>query len=137
MVDVGAPDLARFPRFANAMDAALVADLEPGDAIYIPSLWWHDVSAHGPLNVLVNYWWGQQAAASPFAALIHALHAIRDMPPGEREAVRGWFDHYVFGPDASAAADHLPFAARGVLGAPSPERSDMIRGYLRRALDRF
>lgn len=137
MVDVESPDLALHPRFAAAMATMQVAELEPGDAIFVPSLWWHDVKASGPLNVLVNYWWGQRADASPFAALIHALLAVRDLPPAERAAVRSWFDHYVFGEDAVAAADHLPVAMRGILGAPSPERDAMIRGYLMRALSRI
>lgn len=136
MVDLQSPDLERFPRFAEALAAMQVAELEPGDAIFVPSLWWHDVSASGPLNVLVNYWWGQQASASPFPALIHALLAVRDLPPGEREAVRGWFDHYVFGEGAAQAGDHLPKGARGVLDTPSATRSERIRGYLMRALGR-
>lgn len=136
MVDLESPDLDRYPRFATAMAAMQVADLGPGDAIFVPSLWWHDVKASGPLNLLVNFWWGQQSTASPFGALIHALAAVRDMPKGERDAVRGWFDHYVFGDDAEHAADHLPEAARGVLGAPSAERTERIRAYLMRALGR-
>lgn len=136
MVDVEQPDLDRYPRFAAAMTTMQVAELEPGDAIFIPSLWWHDVKATGALNVLVNYWWGQRAAASPFPALIHAVLAVRDLPAGERAAVRDWFDQYVFGAGAADAAAHLPPAARGVLGPPSPERSELVRGYLRRALDR-
>src|SRR3546814_2525666 len=58
MVDLAAPDLTRYPRFAEALAHAMTAELEPGDAIYIPGLWWHDVQAAGPFNVLVNYWWG-------------------------------------------------------------------------------
>lgn len=57
MVDFAAPDFARFPRFRDALAAAQVADLGPGDAIYIPSLWWHHVRSIGILNILVNYWW--------------------------------------------------------------------------------
>ena len=30
-------------------------DLEPGDAIFIPSLWWHCVEAYAPVNILVNF----------------------------------------------------------------------------------
>lgn len=136
MVDLEAPDLGRYPRFADALETLVVAELEPGDALFVPSLWWHDVRANGPFNVLVNYWWGQQRATSPFAALMHAVLAVRDLPPPERDAMRTWFDHYVFGGEAAAAADHLPVQARGVLGPPSPERDRFIRGFLGRALDR-
>lgn len=134
MVDLEAPDLDRYPRFAQAMESMLVAELEPGDALFIPAYWWHDVKAGGPLNVLVNYWWGQ-AEVSPFGALMHAVLAVRDLPPAERAAVRSWFDHYVFDEGAAHVADHLPAHARGVLGAPSPERTRSIRGYLMRLLD--
>ncbi len=137
LVDLEAPDLERYPRFAEARAQMQVTVLEPGDAIFIPSMWWHDVKALGRFNVLVNYWWGQAGAASPFPALIHAILAIRDLPEGERAAVRGWFDQYVFGDDVRAAAAHLPEAMHGVLGTPSPERTDAIRGYLARTLERL
>lgn len=135
LVDLEAPDLDRYPRFAKALDAMMVADLEPGDAVFIPSLWWHDVRASGALNILANYWWNDPGGASAFGALTHALLAIRDLPRGEREAMRVWFDHYVFDDDAPRAADHLPVHARGVLGPPSPERSRQIRAFLHRMLD--
>ncbi|MEG3082064.1 cupin-like domain-containing protein [Sphingomonas sp. PB2P12] len=137
LVDLEAPDLDRYPRFAEARAQMQVTVLEPGDAIFIPSMWWHDVKALGRFNVLVNYWWGQAGAASPFPALIHAILAIRDLPDGERTAVRGWFEQYVFDDDAQKAAVHLPEEMRGVLGSPSPERTAAVRGYLARALDRL
>jgi hypothetical protein len=136
MVDLEAPDLERYPRFAEALAAMTVAELEPGDALFVPSLWWHEVRATGPLNVLVNYWWGQPGAASPFPALVHAIMAVRDLPPGERAAMRDWFDHYVFGEEAARAADHLPRQARGVLDPATPERDAVVREYLVRALGR-
>lgn len=136
MVDIEAPDLARFPRFRDAVAAMQVAELEPGDAIFVPSLWWHEVRATGPLNVLVNYWWGQADQGSPFPALVHAILSIRDLPPGEREAMRAWFDLYVFGDDARHVADHLPASAHGILGPPSPQRNQMMRGFLQRTLAR-
>ena len=136
MVDLEDPDLDRHPRFAEALQAMTIAELEPGDALFVPSLWWHEVKATGPLNVLVNYWWGQPAAASPFPALVHAIMAVRDLPPGQRAAMRDWFDLYVFGDEAQGVADHLPVDARGVLDRPSPARDDAIRQYLIRALGR-
>ena len=137
LVDLESPDLQRYPRFAQARPHMQMTVLEPGDAIFIPSMWWHDVKALGRFNVLVNYWWGQPGAPSPFPALIHGILAIRDLPAGEREAVRGWFDHYVFGDNAQNAAAHLPEAVRGVLGSPSQERTDVIRAYLARTLERL
>ncbi len=134
MVDVEAPNLDRYPQFLDALAAMQVAELEPGDALFIPALWWHDVRASGPLNVLVNYWWGQAKDSVPFAALVHSIFAVRDLPTGERAAFRAWFDHYVFNDNAASAANHLPVSARGVLGVPSPERTRMIKGYLQRIL---
>lgn len=136
MVDPLAPDLERYPRFAEAARHALIAELEPGDALFIPSLWWHHVQAHGPFNVLLNYWWGMNDAAAPFPAMIHALLSVRDLPRAERDVWRAWFEHYVFGDAAQAAADHLPQAARGVLGPSAPARTQLIRDYLIRALSR-
>lgn len=134
MVDLERPDPARFPRFATAMAAAEVAELEPGDAIYIPTMWWHEIRADGPLNLLVNYWWTRGTSDAPFAALIHAILAVRDRPAAERAALKRWFDLYVFGDAATQVGDHLPPAARGILGPPHPERDALIRGYLRRML---
>ena len=39
LVDFAQPDLERFPRFREAWAAAQVAELAPGDAIYLPPLW--------------------------------------------------------------------------------------------------
>jgi hypothetical protein len=64
MVHVTAPDLDRFPRFASALEVAQVAELSPGDAIFIPRNWFHHVEALDRFNVLVNYWWDAQADAT-------------------------------------------------------------------------
>lgn len=130
MVDPDHPDLSRFPRFVEAQRHAQVVDLALSDAIYIPPMWWHHVRADGALNVLVNYWFGQPADRFPFAALMLALHSIRDLPKPERQAWRAWFDHYVFGEEAHDAAAHLPDHARGVLGPSSPTRDAMMTSYV-------
>lgn len=128
MVDLAAPDLGRFPKFAEALKACQVAELEPGDAILIPPLWWHQVEALSSLNVLVNYWFETSSAA--FAAMMHSVLSIRDLPAAERQVWREWFDHYVFDVNAMSAVDHLPVHARGVLGPPSVERDATIRQYI-------
>lgn len=133
MVNPNAPDLVRYPRFAKAMEHALTAELEPGDAIFIPSMWWHNVQAAASFNVLVNYWWTETQNGSAMAALAQGLLAIRDLPSGERAAWRSWFDHYVFADDAAEAANHLPEHSRGALGQASSARSDQIRRFLQNA----
>lgn len=134
MVDPLAPDLDRFPRYPSAAELAQCAELEPGDAIYVPTLWWHHVHATEPLNVLVNYWHNDVERGGGFPALIHAMLTIRDLPEPQRRAWRNWFDHLVFGDDAPAAADHLPAHGRGVNGPSSPERDEAIRQFLLKVL---
>lgn len=111
------PGDPRFERFDAIRDQALVAELQPGDAIYIPKLWWHKVEAIDRLNVLVNFWWDGFAAGpdQPFAAMMLALVAIAERPPVERAAWRAWFDHYVFRQDGHPLA-HLPPDRHGILG---------------------
>ncbi len=130
MVDPDAPDLARYPRFADALPHAVVAELEPGDALFIPALWWHHVRARDAVNVLVNYWWAEVSANKPFNALVHAMMSVRDLPPDQKQAWRAWFDHLVFAEDADEAAAHLPDRARGIMGLPGDERTDRMRRYL-------
>lgn len=130
MVDPDAPDHARFPRYGEAERYKQVADINPGDAIYIPSMWWHHVRSEGALNLLANYWFDQPAHRFPFAALMLAVHSIRDLPAPERRAWQSWFDHYVFGEGAQNAVDHLPPHARGVLGPPAPQRDAVILDYV-------
>ena len=116
MVDFDHPDLVRYPRFADALSAALTVELEPGDALYIPYLWWHQVDALGSINMLVNYWWNAapESAGSPFDVLLHAMLGLRALPPDQRGAWQSLFDHYVFGKDDPLA--HLPAPHRGLLG---------------------
>lgn len=130
MVDPLAPDHVRYPRYAKAEAQAQFADLEPGDAIYIPTLWWHHVAASAPINVLVNYWHNDAARGGGFLALVHAMLAIREQPAGQRAAWATWFDHFVFGDDAADAAAHLPPHAQGVNGPASPTRDDQIRRFI-------
>ncbi|MEO7278243.1 MAG: cupin-like domain-containing protein [Sphingomicrobium sp.] len=135
MVDLGAPDFDRFPRFREAMRHARSVELEPGDAIFIPALWWHGVEATGPLNVLVNYWWkvGPHDAGSPTHALGHGLLSISHLPENERRAWRALFDHFVFRVDSDPVA-HIPPEAQGILGPSTPELRQRIRHYLLTAL---
>lgn len=121
LVDAEAPDLQRFPRFAGALERAQVAWLEPGDALYLPPLWFHHVLSPSPLGAQVNFWWLEDATRiSPLNTLFHALLTMKDMPASEREAWRATFDHYVFRAGEETVA-HIPPDARGVLGPRSAD----------------
>ncbi|MBB3799255.1 cupin-like domain-containing protein [Xanthomonas sp. LMG 8993] len=137
LVDIAAPDLQRFPRYAQALEHALVAELEPGDALFIPSMWWHHVEALTPFNVLVNFWWRQSPAYmdSPMNALMLALLTLRDLPAEQRAIWRDVFDHYVFDADADTAA-HMPESARGVLAPMDEARARSLRARLLQRLNR-
>ena len=98
MVSLDAPDLNRFPRYREALAAAYVAELEPGDAVYIPYLWWHGVQSLAPFNILVNYWWNRDPGSSgPYVPLLHLVYQLfREMPAEHRTAWQALYGHYVF-----------------------------------------
>ena len=116
MVRLEAPDLERYPRFPEAWAAAEVADLEPGDALFIPFMWWHHVQSLDAFSVLANFWWNAAPDQGAMAALIHAVAAIRDLPPGQRQAWAGLFDALVFDAETPPGR-HLPPERRGVQGS--------------------
>ncbi len=137
LVDLRAPDLERFPRFADAMAAARVADLEPGDVLVYPALWWHDVETLDDFNVLVNWWWNDAAGYmdTPMTTLLHGLLSLRDRPAAEKAAWRELFDFYVFGP-ADRAAEHLPPPARGALAPLDETGARRLRAQLLNRMNR-
>lgn len=137
LVDFHAPDLARFPRFADAMAQAQVAELGPGDALFIPSLWWHHVEALDAFNVLLNYWWRQSPAYmdTPMNALMLAIMTVRDLPAEQRDAWRALFAHYVFDADEATAA-HVPEPARRALAPMTPDTARELRARLLQRLNR-
>lgn len=137
LVDLKKPDLERFPRFADAMQTAQAAELEPGDAIYIPYHWWHAVDSLEPLNLFVNYWWNDAGAATgPYDALMFAFLTLKTLPPEQRAVWRKVFDHYVFCTSGDPA-EHLPPDVRGVLGPPTPALLQRMRATLKQILSRL
>jgi hypothetical protein len=136
MVSLRNPDLARFPRFSAALPHAVEAELEPGDALYIPYGWWHHVESLTPFNVLVNYWWNPAPAmGSPYGVLLHAALSLRDLPADQRAVWHGIFEHLVFA-DPETALAHLTPEQRGLLGPPSAKRTREVRGILAQAFNK-
>jgi hypothetical protein len=137
MVDVRRPDLAAWPRFAEALSVAQVAELEPGDAIFVPSLWWHHVEGLAPFNILINFWWREcpRWLGNPEDALLHAILAVRDLPPHQRDQWRALFDHHVFAANETVTA-HLPPESRGILAPLTAATAGQIKARLLRGLSR-
>ena len=137
LVDLHNPDLERFPRFSEALKRAQVSELEPGDAIYIPFHWWHGVDSLEPVNFFVNYWWNdaRAGAGNPYDALLHAVYAIKTLPPDQRAVWRMVFDHYIFGLNGDPV-EHLPEHARGMLGDVTGEQLLRMQATLRQLLNR-
>ncbi|MCE4554435.1 cupin-like domain-containing protein [Pelomonas cellulosilytica] len=137
LVDHVRPDFARFPRYAQALEHAQVFDLLPGDALFIPSQWWHAVEALEPINALVNFWWRQSPPFmdTPLNTLMMALLSLRDLPPAQRDAWRALFDHYIFDADEQTAA-HIPAPARSILAPMDDNLARQLRSMLLKRLNR-
>lgn len=137
LVDFHDPDFDKYPRFRKALESARVAELEPGDALFIPSMWWHHVEGLDNFNLLINYWWRQSPdyMGTPVNVLKHALLTIRDLPREQREAWRNIFEYYVFDADDSTFA-HVPEKARGPLGPINEQIARMLRAELLNKLNR-
>ncbi|WP_133469688.1 cupin-like domain-containing protein [Paraglaciecola marina] len=132
MVDARNPDFEKFPRFKQALEVAQVADLEPGDAIYMPPLWWHHVDGLEPFNMLLNFWWrvSPKHIGLPAPALDHAILSIRDLSQSEKKYWRDMFDYYVFDANEDSIA-HIPKDKRGLLGPITPQIVQTIRAKLK------
>ena len=131
LVDLLDPDYEKFPKYRNAESDAIVADLDVGDAVLIPSMWWHHVEARNDLNVLVNYWWRTTPnfMGSPLNVLQHAIMGLRDLPDEQRGIWKSLFDYYVFN-QKEENISHIPENARGALNPMDENIADKIKNVL-------
>jgi Cupin-like domain len=113
-----APDARKYPLFEQIKDESLFVELEAGDALYLPKLWWHKVESTAAFNVLVNYWWDafRSGPDAPYTSMLLAMITIAERPAAEREAWKAFFDHYVFRSRGHPLA-HLPAEQHGILGS--------------------
>lgn len=137
MVDINRPDYERFPRYKIAEKKALIAELKPGDAIYIPSLWWHHVESLDDVNVLINYWWRETPSyfGLPQDALLHSMLSVRDLPKHQKEHWQRIFNHYVFN-SMEQSFEHIPSSQRGFLGTLDENLVRRLRALLISNLNR-
>ena len=137
LVDCEKPDFERHPKFKDALAAAELAVLEPGDVLYLPPLWWHYVASPSPMGAQVNFWWEDSDASrlGPTDTLLHAMLTLRGLSPQERAGWRNIFDYYIF--DSSVHdMSHIPASGRGVLGDMSEAERAQLRKYLAEQLGR-
>lgn len=135
LVDFHHPDFEKYPKFAEAIEHCFIVELEPGDCIFIPSMWWHHVEGLTEFNVLVNYWWRQvpDYMGTPLDALNHAILAIRDLPESQRQVWQDVFQHYVFNPAENA---HIPATRKGILSPLDETLARQLRSQLLNKLNR-
>jgi hypothetical protein len=137
LVDFKNPDFQKFPKFKDALLTAQVAELESGDALFLPSMWWHHVEGIQPYNILVNYWWDDAPSflTSGMNALYAAILGIRDKSAHERDAWKLFFDYYIFN-GAEKSNNFIPPAARGFLSALDRLNVRKLRALLLNKLNR-
>lgn len=137
MVDLKNPDFDRFPRVRTALESAVIVDLEPGDAVYYPSMWWHQVEAFSSFNIMINFWWLMTPGhmGNPLDVVMHAMMTLRDRPESEKKAWREIFEYYIFG-SAEMPRKHLPSAAQGALGELNDISARQLRAYVKNKLNR-
>lgn len=137
MVDLHNPDFEKYPRYREALAHAQIAELDQGDAIYIPSMWWHHVEGLMPFNLMVNYWWTAFPSyiGSPQDAFTHALMNIRSLPADERQHWKNLFNHYIFDPNPENFA-HIPQHKLGILGEVDERAARRLRAQLLNRLNR-
>ena len=105
-----------------------MAELGPGDAVYIPALWWHNVEALDDFNVLVNYWWRDvpDYFDSPSMSLLHCLLTLKSLPPRQRRDWKAVFDYLIFQSEGPAL-EHLPPQVHGLFGELTEAKAERIR----------
>lgn len=137
LVELNNPDYDKFPKFKEALKHAQVAELEPGDALYIPSLWWHNVESLEKFNMLVTFFHDAtpQQYGSGFDCLLHGLMSIRNLPESKKHAWKSFFDHYVFS-DKNISSTHIPVDRQGVLGQHTPNISMALKNIVSQSLVR-
>lgn len=135
LVDLKKPDLERFPNFVKAQAASTQVILEAGDAIFIPTLWWHAVESLDDINVLVNYWWGglESGSLSPNHSLMHSMLTVAKLSQQQRESWRHFYDYFVFQQKVDPTA-HLPDDLNDVITSLDPEQQLSVYKFLRENL---
>lgn len=55
LINIDKPDIDKFPKFQKSKYIECL--LEPGEMLFIPAFWWHQVYSLDRLNISINFWW--------------------------------------------------------------------------------
>lgn len=88
-IDIDRPELERFPNFQKAKPLEFV--IEPGELLFLPCFWWHQVYSLDELNISINFW-----SKAPLRQFL--------TPPGRRLAAQLPTNLW------HAFKEHIPFA---------------------------
>jgi hypothetical protein len=75
-VDLTAIDRRRHPRFEEAERETLHAELLPGDTLFIPEGWWHQVESDDRTTA-INLWWDSQFTKKCMSSHMDTYYARR------------------------------------------------------------
>lgn len=131
LVDFDDPDLDAHPAFAEIAPLGQTVVMEPGDVLYLPSLWLHMVETEAPFGAMVNFWWrdGPEHLVTPQFTMLHAMLTLKGLPKNELAAWKCLFDHFIFEENGDPFA-HLPNAAKGIFGDLSQAQLQNLRQFL-------
>lgn len=137
LVDFESPDFSQHPKFKVALEQGFSCELDPGDGLFVPSLWWHHVEGLSSFNLMMNFWWHQVPSHSgaPMDALRHALMNIGGLSDVQKQHFKTLFDYYVFNTDPEMFS-HVPEAQKGVLNPHDEISARKLRAELLNKLNR-
>ena len=121
-------NLSTHPKFELALKKAIMAELYPGDVLFLPAGWYHEVQSEG-FNTMINYWW-KDISAAEFANAKEAFNismaSIKNLPKEYRDYWKIWFDHYVFQINGDPY-EHIQQRHQGVYGKSTPYRKKKLK----------
>lgn len=131
------PDFIQFPKLADALKHAFRVELEAGDAIYIPAMWWHHVEAQSDINMLVNYWQGGSIGGfdhpSGLDAVLLGLVSIAKLPEAQKQAWMTIFQYFVG--SSRAEFDYVPDPLKGLLTGNCKDSESKVYQWLQTVVE--
>ncbi|KAL4485079.1 hypothetical protein ABPG72_014599 [Tetrahymena utriculariae] len=70
-VDFFNPNLQNFPLFSQ-IKGKMKVEINPGDALFIPSFWWHHVKSSNERNLAINFWYTPNYMHSLFQSILES-----------------------------------------------------------------